>query len=170
MSTTIKGRISTKQTNMIFTGTSVEFSSGTVSKMNDIWFVYFQRVSKRLKTCDAIFCDGQHLIEFTTEQKNIEELTDAAKCPVYFGGLDPMPWKKLMREASTHKWQREDWQHVLEEPEEESEDSDEDWTLPSDSEDSEDSEEEDNFSDDAPPSKKLCRRLEEQTSRDSESE
>ena len=38
------------------------------------------------------------------------------------------------------------------------------------SEDSEDSEEEDNFSDDAPPSKKLCRRLEEQTSRDSESE
>ena len=81
-----------------------------------------------------------------------------------------MPWKKLMREASTHKWQREDWQHVLEEPEEESEDSDEDWTLPSDSEDSEDSEEEDNFSDDAPPSKKLCRRLEEQTSRDSESE
>ena len=124
----IKGRISKKFLDMVFTGTSVDFLSGgeSVNKMDDIWFVYLQRVSKRLKTCDVVFFDGQNIVEFTTDQTNIEEITDTATCPVYFGGLDPLPWKKLKREADKYKWQREDWQHMFEEPELSS-DSESDW-------------------------------------------
>ena len=165
---------------MVFTGTSVDFLSGekTVNKMNDIWFVYLQRISKHLKTCDVVFFDGQNIIEFTTEQSNVDEIIDTATCPIYIGGCDPLPWKKLTREANKHQWQREDWQHVFEEPESTS-DSDSEWKPPEDDEDDDDEDDDDeddddddesNNEDDEPPAKKPCRRPAKQTSRDSESE
>jgi len=159
----IPGRISKKFLNMTFAGSSVEFSSENI--MHNIWFMYVQRVSKRLKTCDIIFYDGEKRIEFTTEQTNLEKILDVADCPVYIGGLDPLPWKKLMREAKKHKWQREDWQHMFEEPESESSDSDDDWKPPSESEEDSD------FSDDEEPAaKRPCLHAEEQTCPDSKSE
>ncbi len=103
--------------------------------MSNIWFVYFQRISKSLKTCDAILFDGKEIIEFTTAQKNIDNISDSATCPIYFGGVDPLPWKRMVRDANKHKWQCEDWQHMFEEPEEpEEEDSDAEWKPPSGSE------------------------------------
>ena len=155
---------------MVFTGNSVNFLAGEkiVTKMNDIWFIYLQRISKRLKTCDAIFFDGQNIIEFTTDQTNIEKITDTSICPVYFGGFDPLPWKKMMREADKHKWHREDWQHFFEDSDSDSDsDSDADWKPESDDEPSDDETDEE---DDEPPAKKLCQRPSKQTSHDSKSE
>jgi len=175
----IKGRISKKFLDMVITGTSVDFLAGekTVKEMNDIWFVYLQRISQRLKTCDAVFFDGQNIVEFTTEQANVEKIIDAVACPVYIGGLDPLPWKKLIREAIKHKWHREDWQHMFEEPELTSE-SDSEW-KPHESDDDEsdddesdddESDDDDESNDDEPPLKKLCRRPAKQTSHGSKSE
>ena len=156
----ISGRIGKKFLDCSFSDSEVVFKEKDKihNQMTDIWFIYFQRISKRLKTCDAVLFDGKELIEFTTSQKNLEDISDKATCPVYFGGIDPLPWKRLMREANKHKWQREDWQHMFEEPPPESDsDSDGDWKPPSESE----SEEEVSDDDDEPTAKRPCRREDE---------
>lgn len=158
------GRIGKKFVDLTFSEAQVLFKEKDKihKQMSGIWFIYFQRISKRLKTCDAVLFDGKDLVEFTTAQKNIEEISDGASCPIYVGGADPMPWKRLLREATKHQWQREDWQHMFEDTESESDsESDGDWNPPSDSEYEEDdiSDEEDN--DEQPPAKRPCRREDE---------
>jgi hypothetical protein len=169
----ITGRIGKFFVDLTFSNSKVVFKEKekTKNQMTDIWFIYFQRISKRLKTCDAVMFDGKEIIEFTTSQKNIESISDKATCPVYFGGMDPLPWKRLMREANKHKWQCEDWQHMFEESAHKSEsDSDGDWKPPSDSEsdddesdaDESDADESDDVSDDDEPvAKRPCRRVDE---------
>lgn len=157
----ITGRIGKNFLDCLFSDSEVVFKEKDKIhiQMTDIWFIYFQRISKRLKTCDAVLFDGKELIEFTTSQKNIEDISDKATCPVYFGGIDPLPWKRLMREANKHKWQREDWQHMFEEPPPDSEsDSDGDWKPPSESESEEEVSDDD---DDEPTAKRPCRREDE---------
>lgn len=156
---TITGRIGKKFLDCSFSDSKAVFKEKDEIKkqMVDIWFIYFQRVSKTLKTCDAVLFDGNALIEFTTAQNNIEQISDNATCPVYFGGIDPLPWKRLLREAKKHEWHREDWQHMFEDTVSESEsDSDGDWNPPSESE----SEEElsDGDDDEEPVAKRPCRR------------
>ena len=154
----INGRIGKNFVNFTFVDSKVVFKEKDKihNETADVWFIYFQRISERLKTCDAVLFDGKELIEFTTSQKNIEDISDGAMCPTYFGGIDPLPWKRLLREANKHKWQREDWQHVFEESESESEsDSDGEWKPPSDSE------EEVSDDDDEPTAKRPCHRSDE---------
>jgi len=159
----ITGRIGKKFLDCSFSDSKAVFKEKDKIKnqMADIWFIYFQRISKRLKTCDAVLFDGKELIEFTTSQKNIEDISDKATCPVYFGGIDPLPWKRLLREANKHKWQREDWQHMFEEPPDSDSDSDSDgdWNPPSESES--EYEEEVSDDDDEPTAKRPCRREDE---------
>lgn len=153
------GRIGTKFVDCFFSDSNVVFKEkdNICNQLTDIWFVYFQRISKGLKTCDAVLFDGKELIEFTTAQKNIGKISDGVTCPVYFGGVDPLPWKRFLREAKKHKWQREDWQHMFEDSESSS-DSEEDseWKPESESES-----EEEVSDDDEPTAKRPCRREDE---------
>lgn len=152
--TDINGRIGTKFVDCLFSDSKVVFKEkdSIHNQMTDIWFVYFQRISKSLKTCDALLFDGEKLIEFTTAQKNIEKITDNVTCPVYFGTIDPLPWKSLMRTAAKHKWQREDWQHAFEDSGSASE-SDAEWKPPTELDSESD--------DDEPTAKRPCRREDE---------
>jgi len=155
----ITGRIGKNFLDCSFSDSKVVFKDKDKIKnqMTDVWFIYFQRISKNLKTCDAVLFDGNALIEFTTAQKNIDNISDKATCPVYLGGLDPLPWKRLLREANKHKWHREDWQHMFEDTASESEsDSDGDWNPPSESES-----EEELSDDEEPAAKRPCRREDE---------
>jgi len=158
----ITGRIGKKFLDCSFSDSKAVFKEkdNIKKQMVDIWFIYFQRISKGLKTCDAVLFDGNALIEFTTDQKNIEEISDNATCPVYLGGPDPLPWKRLLREAKKHEWHREDWQHMFEDTASESEsDSDGDWNPPSESESEEELSDDDD--DDEPKAKRPCRREDE---------
>ena len=159
---TITGRIGKKFLDCSFSDSKAVFKEKDEIKkqMVDIWFIYFQRVSKTLKTCDAVLFDGNALIEFTTAQKNIEQISDNATCPVYFGGIDPLPWKRLLREAKKHEWHREDWQHMFEDTVSGSEsDSDGDWNPPSESEEElSDDDVSDGDDDEEPVAKRPCRR------------
>lgn len=164
----VVGRIGKKEVTVTFNGGSVTFKhkNSTVKRVEKAWFVYFQRVSKRLKTCDAVFFDGNELTEFSTSQSSIEKIRDEVNCACYVGGLDPLPWKKIVRDAKKHEWDIHDWQHHMEADSSESEpDSDADWVP--DNVDSED--DEDDSSDDEPEAKRR-RVAVEQSDLDSESE
>ncbi len=136
----ISGRIgketvesSIEESNITFTGKKLN------KKIENVWFVYFQRVSKTLKSCDAIFFNGTDLVEFVVEQKDIEKITDVISYPCYIGGMDPLPWKKMRNTASKHNWTLEDWQHVFEDEDEDQSESDSDteWIPGSESSDEE---------------------------------
>ena len=107
--------------------------------------ICFQRVSKRLKTCDVVYIDGRNCHVQTIEQSQMEVIHDNATCPVYDVGLDPLPWKKFAKDAKKHKWQLEDWQHLFEAETESEEDEDAEWRP----DDEEDDDEEDDDVDEA---------------------
>jgi len=135
----ISGRIGKETVESTFESSNITFTGKKLNKkIENIWFVYFQRVSKTLKSCDAIFFNGTDLVEFVVEQKEIEKITDTISYPCYIGGMDPLQWKKMRKTAQKNNWTIEDWQHVLEDEEsaEESE-SDADW-LPDSEQESED--------------------------------
>jgi hypothetical protein len=102
--------------------------------------ICFQRVSKKLKTCDVVYIDGRDCHVQTIERSQMEIIQDNAICPVYHVGLDPLPWKKFSKDAKRHNWQLEDWQHLFEAESEEEEDEDAEWVP--DEEEEEDSDDE----------------------------
>lgn len=102
--------------------------------------ICFQRVSKKLKTCDVVYIDGRDCHVQTIERSQMEIIQDNAICPVYHVGLDPLPWKKFSKDAKKHNWQLEDWQHLFEAESEEEEDEDAEWVP--DEEEEEDSDDE----------------------------
>ena len=140
----ISGRIGTHTVASSFEGKQITFSRNEKihKKIENIWFVYFQRVSKSLKSCDAVFFNGTELVEFVIAQDDIGKIIDAIPYPHYLGGIDPLPWKKMMKTAEKHKWNIEDWQHVFEEDESEDEESEDEWVPGSEDESSSESEEE----------------------------
>ena len=144
----ISGRIGTETVESSFEETNITFTGKKINKIENIWFVYFQRVSKTLKSCDAIFFNGTDFVEFVVEQKVIEQIIDAISYPYYIGGMDPLPWKKMHKTAEKNNWTIEDWQHVLEDDQSASE-SDADWVPPS-----EDSSSEEDSDDEKEPSTK----------------
>ena len=148
----VVGRIGKKEVTATFKDGSVTFTykDAVFKSLKQTWFVYFQRVSKRLKTCDAVFFDGDQLTEFSTSQSAIEKIRDEVSCACYVGGLDPLPWKKIVRDAKKHEWDIHDWQHHMEADSSESEsDSDADWVPDNHSE-----EDDDYSSDDEPEAKR----------------
>jgi len=150
----ISGRIGKEMVESTFEESNITFTRKKFNKkIENIWFVYFQRVSKTLKSCDAIFFNGTDLVEFVVEQKEIENIIDTISYPCYIGGMDPLPWKKMRKTAEKNNWTIEDWQHVLEDEESaEDSESDADWVPDSCSECSdEDSEQE---SDEEPSAKR----------------
>lgn len=166
--TAVAGRIGKKDVTAEFKDGAVEFKcKDTVLKhVAETWFVYFQRVSKRLKTCDVIFFDGHEITEFCTGQQSIETIRDEITCPSYIGGLDPMPWKRILKDAQKNQWSPEDWQYHLEGESDGSEsDSDGEW-QPECAESSDD----DDFSDDDEPVAKRRKVEQGQSDHDSESE
>ena len=151
----MKGRIGKISITLSVTDSEVQFhKNDTLHKeMKKVWFVYVQRVSKRLKDCDIIFFDGVTLIEFTTSQEHIDTICDLIQCEVYIGGLDPLPWKRFLRNATKFKWQLEDWQQLFEvEDCEEEDDEDEEWKPGSES--SDDDEESSDEDEDERPAKR----------------
>ena len=136
--TELSGRLGKETVKSRFEGSKITFIGlKKIQTIENVWFVYFQRVSKRLKSCDAIFFNGTELVELVVQQGDIEKITDAITYPSYIGGMDPLPWKKMEKTAKKYDWTIEDWQHVLEDPSESQSDSDGDWIPPLEEEDSE---------------------------------
>lgn len=164
--TTVAGRIGKKDVAATFEEGIVIFKhkKTILNQVRSPWFVYFQRVSKRLKTCDAVFFDGDHIIEFSTDQKAIDTIRDVVTCACYIGGIDPLPWKRILNDAKKNKWDIADWQHHLEGESSESEsESDDEW-VPDDDESSDDE------SSDDEPEVKRRRVVSAQSGQDSASE
>lgn len=130
---------------------SVEFrtKTKTITTVKNLCAVYFQRLNKQLKTCDAVFIDSgtndAHII--TIEKAYIETIRDHVTCVVYMGGPDPLPWKKFVSDAKKYQWSQEDWQYFFESTDSDSEpdeaDIDSDWAPESESEDSDEDTSED---------------------------
>ena len=148
----IVGRIGTETVESSFDSSNITFTGKKINRIENIWFVYFQRVSKTLKSCDAIFFNGTDFVEFVVGQKDIEQIIDTISYPYYIGGMDPLPWKKMRKTAEKNNWTIEDWQHVLEDDQSAS-DSDADWVPPS-----EDSSSEEDSDDEKEPSVKRHKR------------
>lgn len=106
-----------------------------------VWVICFQRVSKKLKTCDVVYIDGRNCYVQTIERSFMEKIRDDAACPVYDVGLDPLPWNNFSKNAKKYKWERTDWQHLFEAETETEEDSDEDAEWVPDTEESDSDEE-----------------------------
>ncbi len=72
----ISSRIGTHTVASSFEGKQITFSrNGKIhKKIENIWFVYFQRVSKSLKSCDAVFFNGTELVEFVIAQDDIGKI------------------------------------------------------------------------------------------------
>lgn len=106
---------------------------------NDIWLICFQRVSPRLKMCDAIFVTADHVWQMSIPRIHVESIMDHVEVPTYDGGPDPLPWKQFTKNAKKYGWQQEDWQHLFEEESlsDEEHSVDEDW-IPDDEESSDD--------------------------------
>ena len=124
----------------------------TLISIKHLCVVYFQRLNKRLKTCDAVLIDADtndaHV--FTIQKDDMDIIRDRVECVVYMGGPDPLPWKRFVSYAKKHEWTHEDWQYFFEasssESDVEEEGVDSDWKPDSESEDevtSEDESEED---------------------------
>jgi len=148
----ISGRIGTNAFESHFMKNSVSFhQSGSIHKtIDNIWFLYFQRVDKRLKTCDVIIFNNIEFVEYTIPQNDIEKIADIMTCPIYIGGVDPLPWGKMRTSAQTNNWKLEDWQYVLEDDDDDdSEDDDEEWKPPDDSEDDSEDDDDDDSEDDS---------------------
>lgn len=113
---------------------------------NNVWLVCFQRVSPRLKMCDAIFVTADRVWEMSIPRAHVESISDTIEAPIYHGGPDPLPWSQFTKNAKKYGWQQEDWQHLFEEESLSDEENsvDEDW-VPDDEEssDEESSEDED---------------------------
>tara|TARA_B110000285_G_scaffold100619_1_gene114620 strand:- start:6692 stop:7156 length:465 start_codon:yes stop_codon:yes gene_type:complete len=141
----ILGRIGKETVKCSFEDSHITFTGKKFNKkFENIWFVYFQRVSKTLKSCDAIFFNGNELVEFVVQQNAIEKITDVISYPCYIGGMDPLPWKKMCKTAEKNNWTLEDWQHVLEDDDDQSEsDSDTEWIPGSEAESSSDEDSDD---------------------------
>lgn len=153
----ISGRIGKHNVVSTFEGKQITFERNEKihKKIKNIWFVYFQRVSKSLKSCDAVFFNGTELVEFVIAQGDIEKIIDEIPYPNYMGGIDPLPWKKMVKTAEKHNWNIEDWQHVFEEDESEDEESEAEWVPGSEDESSDDeSDVSDNDEDDDEPKRK----------------
>lgn len=127
------------QNNVSFSGKK------NLKDISPLEIVCFQRVNKRLKTCDIIYVDvvNHVVVEQTIERAFIEQIQDALDCAVYMVGRDPLPWSRFTKDAKKYKWTLEDWQHLFEasssENDERSDDSD--WDPSSSSSSSSSSEE-----------------------------
>jgi hypothetical protein len=123
--------------------TNLTLHNKTAPIIIPIWLCCSQRVSKRLKTCDLILISSDQLIEITIGQKDLGTLLDGINCAHYDVGADPLPWKRIHKNAIQNKWTIDDWQEYFE-PIEEEEDEDEEWKPEDDAYSSSSSDEEDN--------------------------
>lgn len=142
MFTDIRGTIGSKQvsTSLVDQNFCIRSGSKEMVAPTTLWLVCFQRVSKRLKTCDVIWIDGRQCHVQTIDTSLVETIRDVVQCPIYDVGMDPLPWSRFAKDAQTHAWELADWQHLLEEDdtdiEQFSEDSD--YVPPDCSEESDD--------------------------------
>lgn len=122
----ISGTSGTKPTAATISNNSVNIVSKKESKKINLIFVAFQRVSKRLKTCDVIWVGKDTFCLQTIEYKLEEVIRDNCDVPIYDIGLDPAPWKKWHSTSVKEEWTMEDWEGLLI-PDMESESDDSDW-------------------------------------------
>jgi hypothetical protein len=149
--TKITGRIGKEHVDAHFQDGHVHFKKNdkTFRKTDSLWFVYFQRLNKSLKTCDAVLFDGKELVEFVISQKDVDNFTDVIDCVSYRGDSDPLPWKRFLKDAKKHNWDQDDWQHLFEvESSEELSSEDDEW-KPGDEGDEGDEDEEDDEDDES---------------------
>ena len=148
MSVDIAGTIGSKQVLTSLEGKHFSIRSGSSEMVaqSTLWVVCFQRVSKRLKTCDVIWIDGRHCYVQTIDTSLVDTIHDIVQCPIYNVGIDPLPWNRFAKDAQKHNWQLDDWQHLLEDDDSDvdrlSEDSD---YVPPDCSDSESDDEMDDY-------------------------
>ena len=129
MSLKIPGTIGAKPVSAHLEGNRLTLThKNKILFQGSVWVICFQRVSKKLKTCDVVYIDGRKCYVQTIERSQVETIQDSAQCPVYHVGLDPLPWKSFCSSAATYKWQVADWQHLFEaETESDSSDDDDEW-------------------------------------------
>lgn len=130
-----------------------------INEISPLKIVCFQRINKKLKTCDIVYIDvKKHVaIEQTISKDLIDSIRDELDCAIYMMGADPLPWKRFVRDAKKYKWTLDDWQYLFEASSSSESDSaqDSDWTPDeSASEDSEDSEDDEEDKPE-PPTKRL---------------
>jgi len=145
MSIEIQGTIGAKNVSAHLEGDQLTLTTKQkILFQGSVWVICFQRVSKKLKTCDVVYIDGHDCHVQTIERSQMELIQDNATCSVYHVGLDPLPWKKFSNDAQKHNWQLEDWQHLFDAETESEGEEDDEW-LPdeeSDSDEEEDSDDE----------------------------
>jgi len=112
-------------------------------RLSSLWLVGFQRVNKRIKTCDVIWLlDGEPIIQ-SIDRTHVDKICNNVECNVYMCGLDPLPWKKFHNDAKRYGWKIEDWCHLLSEDSSEEDDEDSDWKPDEDDLDEDDLDEDD---------------------------
>ena len=144
MSITIRGTVGSRQvlTSLVDKNFSICAGSNELVASSTLWVVCFQRVSKRLKTCDVIWIDGRRCTVQTIDTSSVETIRDAVQCPVYDVGMDPLPWNRFAKDAQKYGWELDDWQHLLEEDDTDVEpcSEDSDYVPPDDESDESDEE------------------------------
>tara|TARA_B110000977_G_C10872081_1_gene414007 strand:- start:84 stop:512 length:429 start_codon:yes stop_codon:yes gene_type:complete len=135
----IHGTVGSKSVCARLDNTSVTLPSIAGPERIELLFVAFQRVSKRLKTCDVIWVGQDVFFQQTIPYKMEEAVRDHWKGPLYDIGLDPGPWKKWHRLSVKENWRIEDWEQLLL-PNVEEDGSDSDWNPDDESHDSSDEE------------------------------
>tara|TARA_B110000046_G_C12906641_1_gene361006 strand:+ start:237 stop:689 length:453 start_codon:yes stop_codon:yes gene_type:complete len=135
----IIGTIGSKSVRSQLDGHSVTIQSKKGPVKFELLFVAFQRVSKRLKTCDVIWVGKATLFQQTIPYKSEEAIRDHWKGAIYDIGLDPGPWKKWHRLSVKENWNTEDWEKLLV-PDIEEDESDSDWNPDDEGHDSSDDE------------------------------
>ncbi len=142
MFTEIRGTIGSKQvsTSLVDSNFCIRSGSKEMVAPTTLWVVCFQRVSKRLKTCDVIWIDGRRCWEQTIDSSLVDTIRDVVSCPVYDVGMDPLPWTRFAKDAQKYDWELDDWQHLLEEDETDVEtiSEDSDYVPPEESESEDD--------------------------------
>jgi len=134
----ITGSISAKDVEISFNQNDITLkSNGKISTViRDIYFVAFERISSKLKTCEIVLVNSDNRpVIITIFQKLLPKIKELVKCPIVNIGQDPENWTKLGNVARKNDWQKKDWLHVFSDDEEES--SSEEW-LPNESSEDDD--------------------------------
>lgn len=100
----------------------------TLTSFTDLYFVCLQRYNKKIKTCDIVWLNAGIPTVQTIDRAQVDEIRLRLTCDVYVWPMDPLPWSRFLKDATTYSWEKEDWVHLMaEESSEESEDNDSDW-------------------------------------------
>ena len=155
----VEGTIGASTVTADISSNSVSFSGNRkIQNISPLKIVCFQRVNKRLKTCEIIYVDVEShtIVEQTIDRSKVDDIMDHLDCAIYMLGCDPLPWKRFTSDAKKYEWSVEDWQYLFEASSSDSDkanDNDSDWS-PDDSSCSSSDDEQDEVDEDERPRKK----------------